>query len=193
MAAQPVSSWRAAVRGDPGMADQSRPMRQRVGARNVAWRQVLSQVGPRFQRGCETLSDGSDVKEHRFASLPDGEPAEILSVHARGTEQLGRRTEVVQFVWISSKAQGDTDFLVAYRWVVGWQRRIELTLIMLRPTLHGNLEKPLRQAVASAAHARQSNCEAGNMSGVAQLLGEGRTVRLFLQFHSRQCITAPAS
>lgn len=175
------------------MADQSRPMRQRVGARNIAWRQVLSKAGPRFQRGCVALGDGSDVKEHRFASFPDRKPAEILSVHPRGTEQLGRRSEVVQFVWISSKAQGDTDFLVGYRWVIGWQRRIELALIMLRPTSHGNFEKPLRQAVASAAHSRQSNHQPGNMSSVAQLPGERRNERLFLQFHGRECITGPVS
>jgi hypothetical protein len=70
------------------------------------------------------------VQEHRFTTLLNGKPAEPGRIHAWGTEQLGRHTDVVQLVRVLAKAKGNPDFFVPYRRVVRRERGMQVTPVM---------------------------------------------------------------
>ena len=63
------------------------------------------------------------------------------------------------------------------------QSGIKISLVMFRATSDGDLEQPVRQSFARAAHPRQTNRQARDVGSVAELAGQRWRGRLFLQFH----------
>ena len=156
-AAKPVGFRWPAPRRHARVADKAGPVGQCLGSRNRTGRQVLTQAGPRFHRGGKAFRDRRNVEQRRFASLSHGQPAKPGRIHARGAEQLGCRAEVVEVVRVLAKAKGNADFFVGNRRVVRRERRIKVTPIMRRTSLHRGLEKPLGKTISCPSHHRQTD------------------------------------
>lgn len=168
---------------DAGVTHKSAPVRQRIGPRNATGWQMPAQVGPRFQRGGEALCDRRNVEQHRFATLLNGKPAKRDGVHTRGTQQLGGGAEVVETVTLLTEAKSHADFLVTDSHAIWRKCRIEVPPVVIRPALDGDLEQPIGNALACATEVRDAPQQPGNMRNLAQLVGERRCERLFLQVH----------
>ena len=112
MAAQPVGARRATVRGHAGVADEPTPVRQGIGARHGAGRQMMANPDPRLQFRREAFGEASDVEQDRLASLLDGKTAQAGGIHAWGTEQLRGGAEAVEVIGVLAEAEGDADFLI---------------------------------------------------------------------------------
>ena len=85
--------------------------------------------------------------------------------------------------------RGRFHLFVANGGQVRWQRRIDVPPVVIRPALDGGLEQPIGDAFARAAELRDAAQQPGNMRNLAQLVGERRCERLFVQFHDRQYTT----
>ena len=139
------------------MTYQPAPVRQGVRSWDPPGGQVLPEERPRFQRGRETFRNRRNVEEHRFASLAHGKAAQLGRIHARRTEQLGRRAKVVQAVRVLAQAKSDPDFFIGDQRIVRRERWIESPLVMPGTTLHRGLEEPLWQTILRTAGARQAD------------------------------------
>jgi len=88
-----------------------------------------------------------------------------------------------------TEAKRDADFFVANGGQIRRQPRIEVPPVVIRAALDGDLEQPIGDAFARASDMRDAAQQPGNVRNIAQLLGERRHERLFLQFHVRKCNT----
>ena len=90
---------------------------------------------------------------------------------------------MVEITGMFAKAEGHTDFFITEHRRIRRQGWIEFAPVMLGAALNSDFEQPIGYALVGPAFSREATEKSGNVGNVAQLSGEGRRERLFLQFH----------
>ena len=93
-------------------------------------------------------------------------------------------TQSIQAVGILTKAKRHADFFVADGRQIRRQGWIEVSPVMIRPALDGDLEQPLGNTFARATELHDAVQQTGNMRNFAQLVGKRRCDGLAFQFHA---------